>query len=190
MAVKRDQLIIVDVEATCWDTAPPANQINEIIEIGICLLDLRSYELLERRSILVRPEFSTVSAFCTTLTTLTQEEVERGLSFEAACALLETEYESRGRVWASWGAYDRRIFWEQCKTRKIRYPYSDRHINLKRVFADQNQKERVGMLRAMEIAGLSPEGTHHRGEDDAWNIGRLVQHLFHKHGADFLVRYW
>lgn len=31
-----------------------------------------------------------------------------------------------------------------------------------------------GMARALEIAGLPLEGTHHRGADDARNIARLA----------------
>ena len=32
-------IIIIDLEATCWNGKIPAGQVNEIIEIGICVLD-------------------------------------------------------------------------------------------------------------------------------------------------------
>ena len=87
--VKRrfDILLIIDIEATCWQGgAVPADEESEIIEIGICTLDIVAGQRLAQRSILVRPEHSSVSAFCTQLTTLTQEQVEPGVSFTQACA--------------------------------------------------------------------------------------------------------
>jgi inhibitor of KinA sporulation pathway (predicted exonuclease) len=35
----------------------------------------------------------------------------------------------------------------------------------------------VGMAQALSITGLPPEGRHHRGDDDAWNIAALILHL-------------
>jgi inhibitor of KinA sporulation pathway (predicted exonuclease) len=92
MARQLDIVLVVDVEATCWEGSPPEGEENEIIEIGLCLLDVKSGERRERESMLVRPERSRVSAFCTELTTLTQEQVEQGIPFADACALLHTKY--------------------------------------------------------------------------------------------------
>jgi inhibitor of KinA sporulation pathway (predicted exonuclease) len=49
-----DLLNIIDIEATCWETPPPPGQVNEIIEIGLCVLNIRTLERIERRSIKVR----------------------------------------------------------------------------------------------------------------------------------------
>jgi inhibitor of KinA sporulation pathway (predicted exonuclease) len=38
----------------------------------------------------------------------------------------------------------------------------------------------VGMVRALDIAGIPLDGTHHRGDDDAWNIAALMSHLMLK----------
>jgi len=40
MAKKLDKIIIVDIEATCWDKSVPVGMESDIIERGICLLDL------------------------------------------------------------------------------------------------------------------------------------------------------
>jgi len=72
MARKLDRILIVDVEATCWEGDPPPGQISEIIEIGLCVLDVATLTRVERRDILVRPVCSTVSPYCSQLTTLTQ----------------------------------------------------------------------------------------------------------------------
>lgn len=176
-----DLLLVVDVEATCWEGETPVGQENEIIEIGICTLDVATGQRLEKRSLLVKPERSQVSPFCTQLTTLTQEQVDQGISFAEACAILQSDYLSRERVWASYGDYDRAQFERQCRVRQIEYPFGARHINIKTLFALYYGLSReVGMARALEIAGIPLEGTHHRGDDDAWNIAGLMSLLMLK----------
>jgi inhibitor of KinA sporulation pathway (predicted exonuclease) len=178
LARKLDQIIIIDVEATCWPGAPPEGQESEIIEIGLCLLDIASGQRLEKRSILVKPTRSKVSEFCTQLTTLTPKEVKKGVSFEQACAILEQEYLSKRRIWASYGEYDHDLFRRQCESRRVSYPFSKGHINVKTLFAIMHALPyEVGMVRALEIMGLELEGTHHRGHDDAWNIANILSKL-------------
>ncbi len=178
MAAKLDQVIVIDVEATCWEGVPPEDQNNEIIEIGVCTLDVGTGSRLVRQSILVRPEHSEVSPFCTELTTLTQEQVNNGVSFERACAILRRRYISRERVWASYGDYDRRQFEKQCLAQNIDYPFGPSHINVKNLFALIYRLPReVGLLKALQTLELPADGTHHRGVDDAWNTALILSRL-------------
>lgn len=166
---------VVDVEATCWRGSPPAGQSNEIIEIGVCVLDTAEWRRVEKRRILVRPRHSQVSAFCTELTGLTQAQVDAAVEFTDACVQVRDELRGRSRTWASWGEYDRRQFERQCSAGAAEYPFGSRHVNVKQRFADVFGLPRgVGMSRALELAGLPLEGRHHRGDDDAWNIGALA----------------
>ncbi|HEX2317247.1 MAG TPA: 3'-5' exonuclease [Thermomonospora sp.] len=175
-------LNVVDVEATCWTGSPPAGQVSEIIEIGLCVVDLAARERVARHRVLVRPERSRVSAFCTELTGLTQEEVDGGVTFREACALLEREHHARSRAWASWGDYDRRQFERQCSG-GVRYPFGSRHTNAKALFSEVfGLPRRLGMDGALRHAGLPLEGRHHRGEDDAWNIAALVLEIAARDG--------
>lgn len=168
---------VVDVEATCWADGPPPGQVSEIIEIGLTVVDLASGERIGRHHILVRPERSTVSAFCSELTGLAQSDVDGGVGFAAACATLATEYGAGTRDWASWGDYDRKQFQRQCQATSADYPFGH-HVNAKALFATALGLPRpVGMAQALTIAGLPLEGRHHRGVDDAWNIAALVLHL-------------
>ena len=173
-----DKIVVVDVEATCWRGKPPEGEQSEIIEIGICLLDVANGEITANKGILVRPSRSTVSAFCTELTTLTQEQVDTGISFTEACNMLREKYLSKDRVWASYGDYDRRMFRKQCEMEGFPYPFGTRHINVKTLCALRNKwiKE-TGMARAMERLKLPLIGTHHRGVDDAFNIAKILQTL-------------
>ncbi len=178
MAKKHDKIIVIDVESTCWEGAPPAGQESEIIEIGICAIDVVSAQRIEKESILVKPERSQVSEFCTQLTTLRQDQVDQGISFAWACSILTKQHLSKERVWASYGDYDRRQFERQCQSRKVSYPFCSTHINVKNLFAiSYALPHEVGMAEALELLDIPLEGTHHRGGDDAWNIAGILSHL-------------
>jgi inhibitor of KinA sporulation pathway (predicted exonuclease) len=181
MGKKLDQILVVDVESTCWEGDPPPGQESEIIEIGLCVLDVAALQRLENRSILVRPERSTVSAYCTALTTLTQAYVDDGLALREACRILRQEYRARQRIWASYGDYDRRQFKRNCRAQDIAYPFGPGHINVKSLFAVMHGLSReVGLDKALEMLGLPFEGTHHRGDDDAWNVARVLGELLRR----------
>lgn len=168
-------LNVIDVEATCWAGEPPPGAVSEIIEIGLTVVDLDTGERVARHRILVRPARSAVSPFCTELTGLTQAEVDTGVGFSEACRLLAAEHRAGSRPWASWGDYDRHQFTRQCLATGTEYPFGSRHTNAKLVFTDAHGlRKRPGMAQALRIAGLPLEGRHHRGEDDAWNIGALI----------------
>lgn len=170
-----DRVLVVDVEATCWQGAPPAGMSPEIIEVGLCELDVPTGERVSRRSVMVRPEHSAVSDFCTRLTTITPEQAAAGVPFAEACGLLRREYGARQRVWASWGDYDRRQFERQCAAGGVSYPFGSRHVNAKTLYSLAHGLGReLGMAEALAHAGRELEGTHHRGVDDAWNIAGLL----------------
>lgn len=91
---------------------------------------------------------------------------------------MQTQYLSKQRTWASYGAYDRKQFNRECQNKGIEYPFSQEHINIKNLLAlTQNWKREVGMATALERLGFPLEGTHHRGVDDAWNIAKIFAWL-------------
>ncbi|MFI0937742.1 exonuclease domain-containing protein [Streptomyces sp. NPDC021020] len=171
-------LNVVDVEATCWEGQPPAGQVSEIIEIGLTVVDLAARTRRAKHRLLVRPQRSRVSAFCTELTGLTQDEVDGGTSFAEACRELAATHRAGALPWASWGDYDRNQFTRQCRRTGTEYPFGSAHTNAKVAFtASYGLRRRPGMAQALQVAGLPLEGRHHRGDDDAWNIAALVLDL-------------
>lgn len=192
--IDRETIVVVDVEATCWKDGVPHGEQNEIIEIGVCLFELATGEPSQKRSFLVKPVRSKVSEFCTKLTTITPEMVADGMTFAEACAILAAEYHTQTRLWASWGDFDRAIFETQCISFYVPYPFSPQHVNLKALFAEAYKRgskvKPVGMLTALRMAKLSLHGTHHRGDDDAWNSARLLGHIINKRGAALLDPFW
>jgi inhibitor of KinA sporulation pathway (predicted exonuclease) len=169
-------VLVIDVESTCWEPpeVQPKNEISEVIEIGIAVLNIDSLKMVANDSIIIRPQKSKVSKFCTKLTTLTQEYVDQGTTFEAAMAILRRDYDSENRTFASWGDYDRKMFERNCKDYGVKYPFGPRHMNLKNSFALFNGLDKeVGLDTALDILGMKMKGTHHRGVDDAHNIARV-----------------
>ena len=103
------------------------------------------------------------------------------MSFAEACTKLETEYSSKSHVWASYGAYDHTMFVNQCSRLKVPYPFSNKHINVKTLFALKSRLNReVGMSGALQQLGIELEGTHHRGVDDARNIAKILKSILAK----------
>ncbi len=170
-----DKIVIIDLEATCWENKPEyQKQHSEIIEIGVCLLDTHTGEITQNEGILVTPYKSEVSVFCTQLTSITQEmAATEGVSLGEACYQLTQEYDSEALTWASYGDYDRNMLQRQCKKWSIPYPMSHQHINVKKEFGKLNSKS-VGMARALKILNIPLEGIHHRGVDDAKNIAKIL----------------
>lgn len=168
--------LIIDVESTCWETPneQPAGQTSEIIEIGIAVVNIDKRVIEANDTILVRPQMSKVSQFCTKLTTLTQEQVDTGVTFQEAMSLLKKKYNSSNSLFVSWGDYDRKMFERNCQDYGVKYPFGPRHMNLKNTFAVLHGLEReLGMDAALFAYNLKLEGTHHRGIDDAKNIAKI-----------------
>ena len=179
MAKLLDQVLDIDVESTCWEGKTPEGQYSEIIEVGIAILDMKKSEPIEKRSILIKPLASEVSPFCTELTTITAEMLEKdGITLVEACKILKKEYAAKSRVWASWGDYDRNQFQRDCEAKGIGYPFGPTHLNAKSLFAlRRGHTKECGMARALAELGIPLEGTHHRGHDDAWNIAKILAEI-------------
>lgn len=185
-----DTVNVIDVEATCWETKPPKGVHSEIIEVGICPVRFRDDRsagvlvpsLVGSFAIITKPTSSIVSEFCTKLTTLTQEQVEKGISFPDACLWLKKYFSISRRVWASWGDYDRTMFERQCQRENVEYPFGKTHINIKSLFSLHYRLDKgLPLGEALKYIGLEFEGTPHRGVDDALNIAKIFSHLFTVH---------
>lgn len=174
MAKRLDKALVIDVESTCWEHGPPRGQISEIIEVGLCLVDLQQLERIDRVSIMVKPERSEVSPFCSQLTGITPEMVGNAPLLSDAVRMLRDRYRSADRLMASWGDYDRNQFTRNCRSYGIKYPFGPTHLNVKTLFsAALGLSGELELPEACRRVGITMEGSHHRGIDDAWNVGRL-----------------
>lgn len=178
MLDNESHMVVIDLEATCWKGHPPHGMVSEIIEIGAVKFNLQNLEspIEKCQEIIVKPKSSTISAFCTELTSLTQEQCDNGMYLDRACKILE---EFAGRApWGSWGAYDNKFLHKDCSRKRVQFPLSDRHMNLKLIYSVlKGQQKEKGLAKAINELKLNMEGRHHRGIDDAYNTARLMRHL-------------
>jgi inhibitor of KinA sporulation pathway (predicted exonuclease) len=122
------------------------------------------------------------------LTTLTQEQIAMGLSFVEACAQLRERYRAHERVWAGFGDFDHLLFERQCRRQGLPYPFGSRHLNIKTLLAlFLGLPAELDLATALQRLGLPLEGTHHRGDDDAWNIAAILAHLFARYRSASLL---
>lgn len=198
MALKLHNLIVIDIEASCWeDPVPgsdaeragtrdevgfiPAGQQREIIEIGVCLIELKTLDVSQRWSTLVRPALAEISPYCTKLTSLTAARLEGAADFAGAIAGLKTwlgtvRLVQRGlpphglasvgpeatlasaiddmcrQPIASWGTFDRLLLERQCHRLGIAFPFSTTHFNLKALFPIFGRSNFTGRELSLRVA--------------------------------------
>jgi inhibitor of KinA sporulation pathway (predicted exonuclease) len=176
------RLLIVDLEATCWERTEHKPSEMEIIEIGAMLIDSKSLQLLGEFQSFVKPlAHPILSDYCRQLTTIKQEAIDDSEFFPSVLARLLVFIEKPDEVClASWGNYDRKQLIQDCQRHTKPYTFGENHLNIKELFAQTFQVRMCGMKRALSILGLQIEGTHHRGLDDARNICQILRHIMLK----------
>ena len=172
------RVLVVDLEATCSDDGSITPEEMEIIEIGACWATERGV-VLERFQHLVRPLMRPMlTPFCEQLIGITQDEIDQAPLFPVAARALHefvNNVTSTDTVWMSWGNYDCKQLIRDSQRHGIDMPLVMPHQNAKRLFAKaQRIGKEVGMVRACLLTGISLEGQHHRGLDDAVNIAKLM----------------
>jgi len=173
--IKTEKILIVDLEATCWnDQEHPASE-SEIIEIGAVISDMNSKAIIDEFQGFVLPiRHPQLSEFCKSLTSISQGDVDNADIFPTVWhRFLEWVGSVELVTLASWGAYDHLQMQKDCSFHKLEYPFAGNHLNLKAEFGKLHGGRKFGMKRALHLLGLPLEGIHHRGIDDARNIFRI-----------------
>lgn len=176
-------VLAVDFEATCDEdrTKIPRHE-SEIIEFGACRVDMATGEKTEF-STFVKPQVHPkLSAFCTELTSITQDQVDGGVAFKDACDQLKLVLADKvgieKLVWVSWGQYDFNQLNTDCNRAGIKSPLDGvTHYNLKEVEAAIAGRRQIGLDGAVKEHKLTWYGTHHRGVDDAVNVANILLKL-------------
>jgi len=171
--------IIVDLEATCWQKKEGRQ--NEIIEIGALCIN-ESGESLGEFNQIIKPTVQPIlSDFCTKLTTITQDMVDKGVLFpEGLQGFLDWIHTFGGEyLLCSWGYYDKHQLIQDCQLHKLPTDWLVNHISIKHQYAKiKSLKRPTGMKGALKREKMELTGTHHRGIDDARNIAKIfVQYL-------------
>lgn len=173
----RKKALIIDFELACWRYGIPKGKRADIIEIGICTYNFRTKQISKPESILIKPKKADISDFCTKLTGITQEQIDKkGIPLEEALDRLVDKYDSNRCIWFSWGEQDLGFIKRECKYYKIPYPLHDRYIDVRDIYCMKYLKE-PSVENALKDLGMEFEGTPHSGKDDAYNTARILKHL-------------
>jgi ERI1 exoribonuclease 3 len=184
-------LAVLDFEATCadrnvdpmWDSSQ-----QEIIEFPVALVSIAERRVVDSFATFVRPSRQPIlTAFCTQLTTIQQEDLEgqpmigevltrfatwldaHGITDDNTCAVTCGDWDLR-RMWPLQASLvpdlhgrTPRLFRRWC--------------NLKVAFGAHTGTRASGMMGMLQQLGLAHEGVHHRGVDDVKNLCKVVTHL-------------
>ncbi len=175
-----DSILCVDLESTCWGKEdPPEGQVSDIIEIGVCYIDIPTKTLYTPQSWYVKPTQSTISEFCVELTKITQELLdEQGSPFLQTCHSIMETYKAKQRAWLSWGNYDRQQLERQCLRENVPFPFGETHWNMRDLYTvKKGLSSKVGLSQALEREGMAFIGQPHSGKDDAFAVARLFAKL-------------
>lgn len=178
MREKTENILVVDLEATCSSDNSILPEYMEIIEIGAVWVT-KEGEIVDQFQSYVRPaDNPMLTPFCTNLTGIAQSQIDQASSWLEVSQEFNRfveRYKGMKSYWGSWGMYDMKQIERECSRHHVTNPLHDiRHENLKSNFAKNRKIKQVGMVKALAIAGLLMEGEHHRAISDALNIARLL----------------
>ena len=172
--------IIFDLEATCWLGRPPKG-VNEIIEIGA--VKVNDYAEIESSFIeFVKPTINPIlSEFCTKLTSIEQNQVDRAYSFPRAAQEFQDWIKSDDDSYTliSWGKYDKDQLISDCNLHNIEPDWVYSHYNLKPAYSRlRGLNTEFGLKRAIKQEGFEFTGVHHRAISDAENLAKIFIKFF------------
>jgi ERI1 exoribonuclease 3 len=182
-----DYLIILDFEATCWDekkTEMKEGGAQEIIEFPSVVIDIRKQQCVDEISQFVKPYHNPkLSAFCKQLTSITQEQVDGGISFiEAFKAHQAFVAKYPKSLLVTCGDWDlKTMLPNDAQYNMITIPsYYTQWINIKTSFSKFYGTHPCGMQNMLKYLKQKLVGTHHRGIDDCRNIAKIALHMLQK----------
>ncbi|XP_037945030.1 ERI1 exoribonuclease 2-like isoform X2 [Teleopsis dalmanni] len=195
-----DYVVAIDFEATCWeDQAPPSWRESEIIEFPAVLINLKTGKIeAEFHKYILPIEIPKLSAFCTSLTGITQKTVESGMPLQIALTIfqewLRKELRARNLVLpkmtkeskqskscalVTWTDWDFGIcLAKECARKGLKKPsFFNQWIDIRAVYREWYNYRPMNFADALQHVGLTFEGREHSGIDDAKNLAALTHKM-------------
>lgn len=174
--------VVLDFEATCDEHQQPQPQ--EIIEFPLVLVDSEKLQIVDEFRSYVRPvKHPRLSAFCTNLTGIQQNEVDDAPEFrevfKQACSWLDEHLQqgTRSAALVTCGDWDLKCMLpRQCQTAKVNaVPKVFREwVNIKKTYSVATGKPGGDMKSMLDALQLPLVGHHHSGLDDSRNIAKIL----------------
>lgn len=100
--------LVIDFEASCYDRETVPREHMEIIEMGAVIVEGINLQMADEFQCFIRPiRYPKLTAFCTHLTSIKQQDVDEAPLFrEAVSNFKGWLYRHNGFVFCSWGDYD------------------------------------------------------------------------------------
>ncbi|MBE4907460.1 3'-5' exonuclease KapD [Bacillus luteolus] len=175
----KHQYLFIDFEFTMPENrSNPYGFYPEIIEVG--LVAVIGQKIRGTFSSYVKPlKFPILTERCRTFLSITQEQVNNGITFEELVKKLNEFDPAQESTIITWGNMDMKVLRQNCIKANLAFPFKGRQRDLsmeyKRFFGDQNQ---TGLWKAVQEYGKEGTGKHHCALDDAtttFNIFKLVE---------------
>ncbi|MFA5759690.1 MAG: 3'-5' exonuclease [Clostridia bacterium] len=181
-------ILVIDIEATCWNDYLHKRCRQEIIEIGAVVLEEINGEMVQTGHFeeTVKPIIHPIlSSFCKKLTSIKQEEIDRSKKFPEVLSNLRKKIKeiTNGKsckkvIFASWGGFDKKQLLKDCKLHKIHYPFGT-HWDIEKSFSKfVNNGEKYSVNNALKYLNKKFIGNKHRGIDDAINTAIIIEKSF------------
>jgi inhibitor of KinA sporulation pathway (predicted exonuclease) len=189
-------LCVLDFEATCWkDQVKPTQEIIEFPSVLYELTEDNEVKFISEFAKYVRPILEpALSDFCTSLTGITQEQVNQADTIEVVYKehhewLRTNTPEKAEIIIITCGAWDlKTMLPKEISNKKLPY-YSTykSYINIKDEFEYFYKVKAGGMVGMLNFLGLELEGRHHSGIDDTRNIAKIMLKLISDGHTDFQI---
>eukprot|EP01064_Diplonema_japonicum_P019345 TRINITY_DN28051_c0_g1_i1.p1 TRINITY_DN28051_c0_g1~~TRINITY_DN28051_c0_g1_i1.p1 ORF type:complete len:615 (+),score=136.72 TRINITY_DN28051_c0_g1_i1:57-1847(+) len=179
-----DYYMVLDFEATCEKDDP--NYPHEIIEFPVVVVDGKTGNVGERFHEYVKPmKNKTLTEFCTKLTGITQEQVDKAMVLDDVLKKCHDWLTSLGMfkegvkfTFATDGPWDfRDFYWNHAVSQQhavsTHYAYYENWVDIRSQFSSF-AKTRCNVENMLKHFGLRFEGRPHSGIDDTYNIARIL----------------
>lgn len=157
---------------------------SKIIEIGACVGDVNTGEVLEEYSAFVNPHELLVDHIIT-LTSITQAQVDAAGTLEEAYRGMEAMAHRHDccRMPIVWGAGDGHALRKELPSH-VSWSFGRRELDVKAIFQAyqmaRGEKVQAGLAKALTRLGLAFKGRKHRANDDAINTFIIFDALMKK----------
>jgi inhibitor of KinA sporulation pathway (predicted exonuclease) len=168
------KFIVIDIEATCWEDSVFQKENSEIIEIGVSLIDFSLKKVIKKRSYLVKNKTSTISDYCTNLTGITQQMIDKdGHDLMRVSKLIRKEFSPTHISWGAWGN-DNEMLLRECDKTKSVFPFNTNFTDISHLYSlKKGNSKKWNLSKALTEESLSFIGNKHSGMDDSFNTARL-----------------
>ena len=150
-------------------------QLSQIVEIGACKVDLDSSTIVDQFQIYVAPKSGYIAKSTRKFINMKKEDMKNAVSFAQAIDAFKN-WIGDDYYLCSWGKDDRLHIIDQCARYKINLDwfqnYNDIQNQIGALLRKEN-KNQLGLMNALELAGIKAVGDAHSGIDDAINTAKL-----------------